>query len=92
MGIVLVPLELIRTLPHAPMVKPLLLIVEYSGPNFPLVWAFGSLGLWLLLLRRIYNFHGLWTFVKKGHLPDFQPPPVSDTPQARMTASMLRLE
>lgn len=91
-GIFAIPPAILHANPAAPIAAPLHGFIHISGESLPLTWVLASLALWLLLLSRIYLFKGLWKLAKQGHLKDFQPPPVPDTAQARLTASCLRLE
>jgi hypothetical protein len=91
-GIATLPFLMLRACPDAPIVQPLRWFIHLSGSELPLTWALASLTLWLLLLSRLYNFKGIWNFIKQGHLKDYQPPPVPDTQAARIAASCLRLE
>lgn len=91
-GIHTLPFLLLKACPDAPMMLPLRGFIHLSGEALPLTWPLASLTLWLLLLSRMYHFKGLWKFMRRGHLKDFQPPPVPDTERARLTATCLRLE
>lgn len=92
-GIMAMPALIVRAGPEAPMARPFVFIQQAAGSWLPLVWVFGSLVLWLLLLSRIYDFKGLWAWAWGGRQKDFQSQaPQMDSEQARLAASCLRLE
>jgi len=92
-GIMAMPALIVRAGPEAPMARPFVFIQQVAGSWLPLVWVFGSLVLWLLLLSRLYDFRGLWACAWRGQHQDFQPqPPRVDSEQARLAVSCLRLE
>ena len=89
-GILGIPAVIVHACPTAPIAQPFICLVRLSGGWLPLVWVFGSLALWLLLLNRIYHFKGAWDCLweRRGS----QPPAPADPEQARRAACCLRME